>query len=104
MVTGGGGHELHPGHELAELLWCDPVGVCFGVIVVDIHDHAIRGDEGCAGAAVIHIGGCHMIKPGDRRQRSRVRDGVLVRVVVVILYAGNGRGVQGEGRGHGVTS
>ena len=48
VVAGGGGHELHTRHQLAELLRRNPLGVGFGVIVIDIHHHAIRRHERCS--------------------------------------------------------
>ena len=47
VITRGRGHELHTRHQLAELLGCDPVGLGFCMVVVDIHHHAVRGYEGC---------------------------------------------------------
>ena len=48
VVAGGGGHELHTRHQLAELLRRDPVGVGFCMVVIDIHHHAIRRHERCS--------------------------------------------------------
>ena len=100
MIAGRGRHELHVCEQVCQVLWGDPIFGVLGVVVVDVHHQAVRGDKAVGGALTALVFGGDMVETGCRFKARRVSDGGLVWVVGVGYQAAGGGGEQDEG-GHG---